>query len=225
MVQRYAVLNQPPVSCTHSDVVAAQLHVADRVAVARVTPGEAAVLTHGRLLGVAVVQPVLVVLRAGPGFDRVRLHQQVPQSRAGLLEVRLDVGLAAGGVTAKTNFNGRKRRTAAAQDALQNRSGGLFHTQGVVLLHDVGQFVVLLQAGFLGVGVVALGAAGHRGVLGPGLADAAAAEVVLTRQLDGLREHVQADGADQLLLETVPPRLSHVRGRHGASGACTGTVR
>lgn len=27
---------------------------------------------------------------------------------------------------------------------------------------------------------------------------------------------MQADGADELLLKTVPPRLSHVRGHHGA---------
>ena len=66
-------------NCSYSDVVASQLHVSDGVAVARVAAGEAAVLTHRRLLGLAVVQPVLVMLRAGPGLHRLRLHQQVPQ--------------------------------------------------------------------------------------------------------------------------------------------------
>lgn len=65
-------------ACSYSDVVASQLHVADRVAVAGVATGEAAVLTNRRLLGLAVVQSVLVVLRAGPGLHRLRLYQQVP---------------------------------------------------------------------------------------------------------------------------------------------------
>lgn len=35
---------------------------------------------------------------------------------------------------------------------------------------------------------------------------------------------MQADGADELLLETVPPRLSHVRGHHGGAGRHALTV-
>lgn len=194
----------------YSDVVASQLHVGDGVAVVGVAAGEAAVLTHRRLLGLAVVQPVFVVLRAGPGLHRLRLHQQVPQGRARLLQVRLDVGLAARGVAAQADLDGGERRATATQDALQRRGAGLLHAQSVVLLDDVGQFVVLLQAGFLRVRLVALGAASQRGVFGPGLADAAPAEVVLAGQLDGIRKHVQADGADELLLKTVPPRLSHI---------------
>lgn len=156
------------------------------MAVARVAAGEAAVLTHRRLLGLAVVQPVLVVLEAGPGLHRLGLHQQVPQGRAGLLQVRLDVGLAARGVAPQADLDRRERGASAAQDAVQRRRGGLLHAQGVVLLHDVGQFVVLLQAGLLRVRVVALGAAGQRGLFGPGLADAAPAEVVFAGKLDGV---------------------------------------
>lgn len=203
---------------SYSDIVAPQLHVGDGVPVAGVAAGEAAVLTHGRLLGLAVVQPVLVVLETRPGLGRLRLHQQVPEGRARLLQVRLDVGLAARGVAAQADFDGGQRRATAAQDALQRRRAGLLHAQGVVLLNYIGQFVVLLQAGLLRVRVITLGAASQRRVFGPGLADAAPAEVVLAGQLDGIREHVQADGADELLLETVPPRLRHVRGHHGAAG-------
>lgn len=173
-------------TCSYSDVVASQLHIGDCVAVAGVAAGEAAVLTHGRLLGLTVIQPVLVVLRAGPGLHCLRLHQQVPQGRARLLQVCLNVGLAARGVAAQADFDCGERWASAAQDALQSRRGGLLHAQGVVLLHDVGQFVVLLQAGLLRVSVIALGAAGQRGVFGPGLADAAPAEVVLAGQLDGI---------------------------------------
>ena len=167
-------------------VVAPQLHVGDGVPVAGVAAGEAAVLAHGGLLRLTVVQPVLVVLGAGPGPHGLGLHQQVAQRRAGLLQVGLDVGLAAGGVAAQAHLDGGQRGSAATQDALQRRRGGLLHAQRVVLLHDVGQLVVLLQAGLLGVRVVALGAAGQQGVLGPGLADAAPAEVVLAGQLDGV---------------------------------------
>lgn len=129
--------------------------------------------------------------------------------------MRLHVGLAAGGVAAQADLDGWQRRAAAAQDALQCWRRCLLHTKGVVLLYNVGQFVVLLQAWLLRIRVVALRAAGQRGVLGPGLADADPAEVVLAGQLDGVGEDVQADGADELLFETVPPRLSHVRGHHG----------
>lgn len=194
----------------HPDVVAPQFHVADSMTVAGLAAGEAAVLAHGRLLGLAVVQPVLVMLQTRPRLDRFGLHQQVAQSRARLLQVRLHVGLAAGGVAAQADLDGWQRRAAAAQDALQRRCCRLLHTQGVVLLHDVRQFVVFLQAGLLRICVVALGAACQRGVLGPSLADAAPAEVVLAGQLDGVGEDVQADGTDELLLETVSPCLSHV---------------
>lgn len=125
------------------------------------------------------------------------------------------MGLAAWGVAAQAHLHRRQRGTPAAKDALQGRCGGLFHAQGVVLFNNVGQFVVFLQAGLLCVSMIALGAAGQRGVFGPGLADAAPAEVVLAGQLDGIREHVQTDGTDELLLKTVPPRLSHVGGHHG----------
>lgn len=89
------------------DVIPPQLHVADRVAMTGVTAGEAAVLAHGSLLRLTVVQAVLIVLRAGPGLDRVRLHQQMPQGRTGLLQVGLDMGLTAGGVTTEADLHGR----------------------------------------------------------------------------------------------------------------------
>lgn len=156
------------------------------MAVAGVAPGEAAVLTHSSLLGLTVVQPVLVVLQAGPGLHGLGLHQQVPKGRARLLQVRLDVGLAARGVAAQADFDSWEWWASAAQDAMQRRRVGLLHAQSVVLLHYVGQFVVLLQAGLLCVSMIALRAAGQRGVFGPGLADAAPAEVVLAGQLDGI---------------------------------------
>lgn len=156
------------------------------MAMAGVAAGEAAVLTHRCLLGLAVVQPVLVMLQAGPGLHRLGLHQQVPEGRAGLLQVSLDVGLAARGVASQADFDRGEWWASAAQDALQHRRSCLLHAQGVVLLDYVGQFVVLLQAGLLCVSMIALGAAGQRGVFGPGLADAAPAEVVLAGQLDGI---------------------------------------
>lgn len=96
------------------------------------------------------------------------------------------MGLAAGGVAAQAHLHCGEWRASTTQDALQRRRGDLLHAQGVVLLHYVGQFVVLLQAGLLSVSMIALGAAGQRGVFGPGLADAAPAEVVLAGQLDGI---------------------------------------
>lgn len=146
-------------SQSYSDVIASQLHVGDGVVVVGVAAGEAAVLTHRRLLSLAVVQPVLLVLRAGPGLHRIRLHQQVPEGRARLLQVRLDVGLAARGVAAQADLDRGERRATTAQNALQRRRAGLLHAQGVVLLDYVGQFVVLLQAGFLRVRMIAFRAA------------------------------------------------------------------
>lgn len=70
--------------------------------------------------------------------------------------------------------------------------------------------MVLLQVGLLGVGVVTLWTAGKGGVFGPGLANAAPTEVVLTGQLDRLGEHMEANGANKFLFETVPPSLGHV---------------
>lgn len=94
--------------------------------------------------------------------------------------------MAAWGVATQADFNCREWRASAAQDALQCRRGGFLHTQGVVLLNYIGQFVVLLQAGLLRISMIALRAAGQRGVFGPGLADAAPAEVVLAGQLYGI---------------------------------------
>lgn len=171
---------------SYSDVIASQLHIGDSMTMAGVASGEAAVLTHCCLLGLTVVQPVLIMLRAGPGFHCLRLHQQVPQGGTRLLQVCLDMRLATRGIAAQADFNCWEWRATAAQDALQCWRSGLFHAQGVVLLHYVRQFVVLLQIGLLRVSMIAFGAAGQCGVFGPGLADAAPAEVVLAGQLDGI---------------------------------------
>lgn len=82
--------------------------------------------------------------------------------------------------------------------------------QRIELLYNVSQFDVFLQVGFLIVRVVALRAAHVGRVFGPGLADAAPAEVVFARQLHGLHEHMQTNGTNEFLLKAVPPVLSHL---------------
>lgn len=121
----------------------------------------------------------------------------------------LNVRLAAGRIAAQANFLRRKRRSPSAQDALQD--GWLFlGIQGVELLHDIDQLDVLFEAGLLFVRLIALWTPKNAHVFGPGLANAAVAEVVLTRQLHGVHKHMQADGTDELLLETVLPGLGHL---------------
>lgn len=83
--------------------------------------------------------------------------------------------------------------------------------QRVELLHDIVQLDVFLQVWFLAVRVVALRAAHIGRVFGPGLADAAPAEVVLARQLHWLHEHMQTNGTNEFLLKAVPPALRHLR--------------
>lgn len=122
--------------------------------------------------------------------------------------MRLDVGLAAGLLAAQAHLPDGQRGAPPAQDTVQHRRD-LVSVQGIEALHDVGQLKVLLQCGFLVVVVVALGAADRGAVLGPGLRDAALAEVVLAWQLDGLLKHIQADGTQQLLLEAVLPTCIH----------------
>lgn len=193
---------------TYPDLIAADLHVADRVSL--VGPAVvAAELADGHLLGFAVVQAVGVVLGAAPGPNVVRLHQEVPTGRGGLLQVGLDVGLAARSLAPQADLLGGQRRAPAAEDAVQD-GGGLLQVEGVELLHDVGELQVLLQVGFLVVRLVALRTPHQARLLGPRLPDAAPAEVVLAGQLDGLHEDVQADGADELLFETVLPVLGHL---------------
>lgn len=193
---------------THPDLIAADLHVADRVSL--VGPAVvAAELADGHLLGLAVVQAVGVVLGAAPGPHVLCLHQEMPPGRGGLLQVGLDVGLAARSLAPQTDLLGGQRRAPAAEDAVQDR-GGLLQVEGVELLHDVGELQVLLQVGLLVVGLVALRAPHQARLLGPRLPDAAPAEVVLAGQLDRLHKDVQANGADELLFEAVLPILGHL---------------
>lgn len=172
-------------------------------------PGEAAVLAHGHLLRVTVVQPVVIVLWAAPCPHVPSVNQQVATVGGGLLEVRLDMRLAARCLAPEAHLLGRQSGTTPAQHALQHH-GGLLHIQRVELLHYVGQLVVLLQAGFLAVCVVALRAPDHPTIFRPGLGDAHTAEVVLARQLHRLGKHMQTNGTDELLLQTVLPVVCHV---------------
>lgn len=193
---------------TYPDLIAADLHVADRVSL--VGPAVvAAELADGHLLGLAVVQAVGVVLGAAPGPHVVSLHQEMAPGRGGLLQVGLDVGLATRGLAPQTDLLGRQRRAPTAKDAVQD-GGGLLQVEGVELLHDVGELQVLLQVGLLVVGLVALRAPHQARLLGPRLPNAAPAEVVLAGQLDRLHEDVQANGADELLFEAVLPILGHL---------------
>lgn len=193
---------------TYPDLIAADLHVADRVSL--VGPAVvAAELADGHLLGLAVVQAVGVVLGAAPGPHVVRLHQEMAPGGGGLLQVGLDVGLATRSLAPQADLLGRQRRAPAAKDAVQD-GGGLLQVEGVELLHDVGELQVLLQVGLLVVGLVALRAPHQARLLGPRLPDAAPAEVVLAGQLDRLHEDVQANGADELLFEAVLPILGHL---------------
>lgn len=122
---------------TYPDLIAADLHVADRVSL--VGPAVvAAELADGHLLGLAVVQAVGVVLGAAPGPHVVRLHQEMAPGRGGLLQVGLDVGLATRGLAPQTDLLGRQRRAPTAKDAVQD-GGGLLQVEGVELLHDVGE--------------------------------------------------------------------------------------
>ena len=107
---------------TYPDLIAADLHVADRVSL--VGPAVvAAELADGHLLGLAVVQAVGVVLGAAPGPHVVRLHQEMAPGRGGLLQVGLDMGLATRGLAPQTDLLGRQRRAPAAKDAVQDRGG------------------------------------------------------------------------------------------------------
>lgn len=81
--------------------------------------------------------------------------------------------------------------------------------QRIKLLHYVGKLKVLLQCGLLVVVMVALGTADRTVVFGPGLRDAALAEVVLARQLDGFVKNIQTNGTQKLLFEAVFPTFIH----------------
>lgn len=141
-------------SLTYPDLIAADLHIADRVSL--VGPAVvAAELADGHLLGLAVVQAVGVVLGAAPGPHVVRLHQEMAPGRGGLLQVGLDMRLATRSLAPQADLLCRQRRAPAAKDAVQD-GGGLLQVEGVELLHDVGELQVLLQVGLLVVGLVAL---------------------------------------------------------------------
>ncbi len=196
-------------SSTHPDVIASHFYVAHRVAVVGRTSGEAAVLADRHLFRIAVIESVLIMVQAAPGPYLLSPHQEVSRSGTGLLEMRLDVRLATRCIATKTHFLRLQRRPSPTQNAMQYGRSFL-DVQHVELLYNVSQFDVFLQVGFLIVRVVALRAAHVGRVLGPGLADAAPAEVVFARQLHRLHEHMQTNGTNELLLEAVPPVLSHL---------------
>lgn len=130
--------------------------------------GDAAEGTQGHLLLLTVEQPVLLMAGAGPRAQLLGVHQQVSRGGAGLLEVRLDVSLAAGLLAAQADLPHRQLGASPAEDALQH-GGDFLSVQGVKALDYVGELEVLLQCGFLVVVVVALGAADRGAVFGPGL--------------------------------------------------------
>ncbi len=197
-------------SSTHPDVIASHFHVAHRVAVVGRTSGETAVLADRHLFRIAVIESVLIMVQAAPGPHLLSPHQEVSRSGTGLLEMRLDVRLATRCIATKTHFLRLQRRPSPTQNAMQYGRSFL-DVQHVELLYYVSQFDVFLQVGFLIVRVVALRAAHVGRVFGPGLADAAPAEVVFARQLHRLHEHMQTNGTNEFLLEAVPPGLRHLK--------------
>ncbi len=118
------------------------------------------------------------------------------------------MNLAAGLLTAQADLPHRQRGASSAEDTVQD-SGDLLSVQRIKALHYVGKLKVLLQCGFLVVVMVALGTADRSVLFGPSLRDATLAEVVLARQLDGLIENIQANGAQKLLFEAVFPTRIH----------------
>jgi len=188
-------------------VYALRIHIAHCVSLVSAVR-DAAERTQSHLLLLAVEQPVLLVSGTGPGAQLLGVHEEVSRGRTRLLEVRLDVGLAAGLLTAQADFPHGQRGASSAEDTVQH-GGDFVRVQRVKPLHDVGELKVLLQRGFLLVVVVAFWTADRGGVFGPGLRDAALAEVVLAWQLDGFIEHVQADGTQELLFKAVFPTFIH----------------
>lgn len=118
------------------------------------------------------------------------------------------MSLAAGLLTAQTDFPHGQRGASSAEDTVQHR-GGFLSVQSIEALHYVGELEVLLQCGLLVVVMVALWTADRGGVFGPSLGDATLAEVVLARQLDGFVENIQANGTQKLLFEAVFPACIH----------------
>lgn len=169
---------------------------------------DAAERTQSHLLLLAVQQPVFLVAGTGPGAQLLNVHQQVSRRGARLLEMSLDVGLAAGLLAAQTHFPHGQRGAPSAEHTVQH-GGDFLGVQSIEALHNAGELEVLLQRGLLGVVVVALGAADRRRVFGPGFGDAASAEVVLAWQLDRLIENIQTDGAEELLFKAVFPACIH----------------
>lgn len=166
--------------------------------------GDAAEWTQSHLLFLTVEQPVLFVTGTGPSTQLLGIDQQVSWGPARLLQVRLDMNLAAGLLTAQTDLPHRQRGASSAENTVQH-SRDFLCVQRVEPLHDVGKLEVLLQRRFLVVVVVALGAANRSAVFGPGLGDATLAEVVLARQLDGLLENIQTNWTQKLFFEAVFP--------------------
>lgn len=116
--------------------------------------------------------------------------------------------LAAGLLTTQADLPHRQWRASSAEDTVQH-SRDFLSVQRVKPLHYVGKLKVLLQCGFLVVVMVALGAADSSVVFGPGLRNAALAEVVLAWQLDGFVKNIQANGTQKLLFEAVFPTFIH----------------
>lgn len=170
--------------------------------------GDAAESAQSHLLLLTVQQPVLLMTGTGPRAQLLDVDQQVSRRCARLLEMSLDMSLATGLFAAQAHFPHGQRGAPSAEHTVQH-GGDFLSVQSVKVLHDAGELEVLLQCGFLVVVMVALRAADRRAVFGPGLGDAAPAEVVLARQLDWLIENIQTDGAEELLFKAVLPARIH----------------
>lgn len=142
------------------------LHVAHCVSLV-IAVRDAAERADSHLLVLTVEQPELLVTGTGPRTQLLRINEQVSWGGARLLQVHLDMSLAAGLLTAQADLPHRQRRPSSAEDAAQH-SGDFQRVQGVKALHNVGELKVLLQCGFLLVVAVAFGTADRFVVLGPG---------------------------------------------------------
>lgn len=118
------------------------------------------------------------------------------------------MNLAAGLLTAQADLPHGQPGASSAEDTVQHGRHFL-SVQGIEPLHYVGELKVVLQRGFLVIVMGAFGTADRSVVFGPCHRDAALAEVVLARQLDGLLKDVQANGTQKLLFEAALPTCIH----------------
>lgn len=118
------------------------------------------------------------------------------------------MSLAAGLLTAQADLPHGQPGASSAEDTVQHGRHFL-SVQGIEPLYYVGELKVVLQCGFLVIVMGAFRTADRSVVFGPCHRDAALAEVVLARQLDGLLKDVQANGTQKLLFEAALPTCIH----------------